>query len=154
MAEAKKEGNPTLQPGRFQPAEQVRNHFCATAEAGTTFKQMLHQDYWAHEARKLKPYDLIECRSDDGLFWGTVIVLESARNWARVHPLNYVALDSKDVAQSRGQADLDDFRIEYKGPNKKHVVIRKSDNEIVHEGEDRKLGAQQWLVDYLKTVNA
>jgi hypothetical protein len=155
MAAAAKtqESKPTLQPGRFQPAEQVRNHWCVTAEAGTTFKQMLHPDYWAHEARKLKPYDMIECRADDGTFWGLMIVLEAARNWAKVHPLQYVPLDSKDVSQTRS-ADMEDYVVEFKGPTLKHVVIRKSDNEILHQCEAKKTDAQQWLVNHLATVNS
>lgn len=154
MTEAKPEGKPTLMPGRFQLAEQSRNQWCVTAEHGITFQQMLHPDYWAHEARKLKPYDLIECRSDDGTFWGLMIVLESARNWAKVHPLQYVPLDSKDVSQTRSEntITLEDYKIEYKGPTKKHVVIRKSDNEILHEGAAQKQDAQAWLDDHIKTV--
>ena len=144
---------PTLAVGRFQQAEQVRVVYCATAEVGHTFEQMLNPDYWAHEARKLKPYDMIECRSDDGSFWGLVLVLEAARNWAKVHPLQYVPLDTKDVAQTRAaQFSKDEYRVEWKGAHLKHVVIRNSDNEIVHQGVQRKIDAQAWLVDHLKTV--
>ena len=155
MVEAKQKENPTLMPGRFVQAEQVRVAYCATAEAGVTFKQMLEPGYWAHEARKLKPYDIVECRSDDGTFWGLALVLEAGRNWAKLAQLQYVPLDTKDVAQTRtaqeGQAP---YRIEFKGPVKKHVVIRNSDNAIVHEGEQRKTEAEAWLNDHLKTVGA
>lgn len=144
--------NVTLMPGRFQLAEQVRNVYCATAESGVTFKQMMQPDYWAHEARKLKPYDMIECRSDDGVFWGLAIVLESARNWAKLHPLQYVPLTTKDMAQTASEDMEKKYRIEYKGPTLKHVVIRNSDNEIVHQGEDRKVAAQAWLADHIKTI--
>lgn len=145
----KEKAKPVLAPGRRQLAEQVRVQHVATAEAGVTFEQMLDPDFWAHEARSLSPYDLIECRSDDGSFWGLVIVLETGRNWAKVHPLQYVPLDTKDVAQTRAERkETGAYRIEYKGATMKHVVIRNSDNAVVHQGEQRKAGAEAWLRDH------
>lgn len=153
MVEAKPKEKPTLMPGRFVQAEQVRVAYCATAEAGVTFKQMLEPDYWAHEARKLKPYDLVECRSDDGTFWGLALVLEAGRNWVKLAQLQYVPLDTKDVAQTRtAQEGKAEYRLEWKGPVKKHTVIRNKDDAIVHEGAGSKADAQAWLDDHLKTV--
>lgn len=154
MVEAKPKEKPTLMPGgRFALAEQVRTVYCATAEAGVTFKQMLETDYWAHIARQLKAYDLIECRSDDGTFWGLAVALEVGRNWAKLHQLQYVALDTKDVAQTRTAKEADAaYRVEWKGPVKKHTVIRNKDDAIVHEGAASKNDAQAWLNDHLKTV--
>ena len=151
MAETAKQATPTLAPGRFQQAEQVRTVYCATAEAGHTFQQMLHPDYWAHEARKLQPYQLVECRCDDGTFWGLALVLETGRNWAKLHQIMYVPLDTKDVAQTRSAVD-EAYRIEYKGAHLKHVVIRNSDNAIVFDGIQRKADAQAKLAEHLKTI--
>ncbi len=154
---AKQKEKPTLMPsgGNFALAEQVRVVYCATAEAGITFKQMLEVDYWAHVARQLKPYNMVECRSEDGTFWGLVLVMEVGRNWAKVHPLQYVALDTKDVAQTRtAMESKSEYRVEWKGPVKKHAVIRNKDDAIVHEGSASKVDAQAWLVDHLKTVDA
>lgn len=150
MAETPKKETPTLNPGRFQLAEHARAVHAATAEAGTTFQQMLDPNYWAHEARKLQPYDHIECRCDDGTFWGLLLVLEVGRSWAKVHPLQHEPLTTADVAQTQAVLASDEYRVEWKGPIKKYAVIRNQDNEIIHDGEQRKEGAQEWLQEHLK----
>lgn len=159
MEEAK--SNPQLDANRFSLAEQERNLWCVTVEHGITRSQILNPAFWAQFSTKLKPYDHIEVRCDDGTIYAELLVIQSERTWARVHVLNWHDLTTKDIAQSQAAPDTSpevppdptkEFKVKYMGPNKKWSVIRQSDEAIVREGEANKANAELWLSEYQRVI--
>jgi len=123
-----------------------------TVSEGTPFEDLLKPEYWAHVAQKLRPHTLIKVVPEDGSYWAELLVLSCDRLWAKVfvlrhHDLTAVVEDSEATASR-----LAEFDIQWKGPVKKHVVIRKSDSTAVADGIQTKGEAQLWLDNHLKTL--
>jgi hypothetical protein len=146
--EVKKREVGMIVPNRVQMAEGGRNVWLATAPNAEHPEDFLEPAYWGHVSKSMKPYDQVEVRTDDGTFWGLYIVLASDRTWAKLHPIHEVRLPSAQIEQVDPA-----YRIEWKGPHFKYSVIRVSDNSVVHEGEQERLGATRWLDGYLRTIS-
>lgn len=121
---------------------------------GTAFEELLKPEYWAHVAHKLRPQTIIKVTPEDGSYWAELLVLSCDRLWAKVfvmrnYDLQAVAADPASIATL-----ADGFEVQWKGPTKKHVVIRKSDSTILQEGIQQKADAQLWLTEHVKTVAA
>lgn len=142
---------------RFNEADFSTGRFDHKCEAGLDAprKLFLVPEYWSHVAEKMTPYSRITVRCDDGSFYGEYLVMDCGRGWARLHELGWWNLTSKDVAMSQSDAGVEsDYEIVHKGPNRKWVVLRKSDQVSLHDGESVKLVAQQWLDNYLSGKGA
>ena len=137
--------------GRFHPAEYERDYWAITCEVGTTREDILQPHFWSHVAKKLKPYSRIEVRIDDGTFFGEYLVLQCDRTWAKVKELSFHSLTSADVSQTESE-QMQGHRIEWKGPQLKHCIIRNKDNAVIKEGISSKKDAQVELDSYVSVV--
>lgn len=143
--------NPQLSASRFQAAEAARNAWVITVEQGLTRAQITHPDFFAQIGAKLRPYDRVEVRCDDGTFFVELLVLEASRTYARVHVLKWDDLTTKDVAQSQPTGDaLKLYRVEHKGPHLGWCVIRNADGDVIRPQEKTKRAAEAWLDDYVR----
>lgn len=148
MAEAPKEREHRLEPGRFHEAGYARNQWVVNAELGATREDFLNPAYWANFAVKLRPYDLVEIRKEDGTYWGMYVVLGADRTYATLHPVVEANLSTRDVSQTKAAR----YIYQWKGPQKQHCIIRTSDGEIVHEGAQTKPDAMRWLQENEKVL--
>lgn len=137
---------------RFQGAEYTNNTWHLRFEQGVTREDILHQEYWSHVSAKMRPYDEIKARCDDGTVYARFLVLDCGRSWAKVHILEWHSLTSADVAQSQtNSGELTDYVIEWKGGSRKFVISRKSDGAVISEGEHgRKEAAELWLSAFIR----
>lgn len=150
MAEIKDDAK--IQDGRFQVSDFMVNRFDAQIEPGITREQLLRQEYWSHVAGRVTPYSEITARWDDGSHYAKLLVLDSGPGWVKVQILHWWDLDAPDTVDTQSTpASADDFEIIYKGAKLKHIVLRKSDQKVIHEGEARKSGAEEWLRNYIET---
>lgn len=140
-----------LNPARLAQGEYVRTVHVATAEQGTAEEDLINPAYWAHVASKMRPWDRIEVRSDDGTFYAELLVLDSSRTWARVKLLKFLPLTSADVSQT--QAD-DEYEIKFRGPVLRWSVVRRLDNAVIKEAMQNKDEAAAFLAQYQRTVGA
>lgn len=155
---AEKKADPmprSLPPLRFKQAEYERTIYRCVPEAGTSLGTLLEPPFWAHVAAKLKPYDRIEVIAEDNAYFAELLVLETGRMWAKVRMLTHVMLDAghgEDDAMIAAAEGDPEYRIEFKGPHRKHVVVRNSDDAVVKEGISTKGEASQWLRDHIKSL--
>lgn len=146
MSEIKTKRSIILNPSRFELVEYERQDWIVTAEIGTELSDLLDPGYWAHVSARMKPYDQIQVRVDDGCWLVNLLVLDCSRNWARVHVLSEHKLTTTDVSQSQA----DGYSVDWKGPRLKFCVIRKSDNEAVRDGFADKEEAIRWMIEHEK----
>lgn len=132
---------------RIKEQEFQRTVWVATALENTEPEDLLRTEYWAHVSAQLKPWDRIEVRANDGSWLAELLVLETARNWSRVHILNAYKLTTTDMAltQSEIKGKYAEFRLEHMGPHDKWCVIRRSDNQKLHSGAENHDAARDWL---------
>lgn len=107
-------------------AEFARQSFRVTPPSGTTIEQMMEPEYWAHVASKFTPYDTLEVVPEDGVFYARLLVLNTAKLWAKMHKLEYVELfPAKKVAAE------DKYEAKFFGPSAKWRAINKADGSLL-----------------------
>lgn len=138
----------SIPEARMQLAEVKRQDWVVDAEAGTTVEDVLSSGYFAHMAARMAINDRIEVRLETGEWILELIVLDVGRNWAKC----FVAQHYDLTKAPKTAAVPDAFRIEFKGPHRKHAVIRNSDNSVVKEEFARKPEAEAWLKSYETSI--
>jgi hypothetical protein len=135
----------------FHNADYVRQSFRVTPPAGTTLEEMLAPDYWAHVARRMTPYDVIEVVPEDGSFYARLFVLNSDTLWAKVAVLEHVKFGE---AASKPAA-IDAFEVKFGGPNAKWRVHNKADNSLVsNDSFQSRQDAEKWIEQHAKVMAA
>lgn len=122
------------------------------AEEAHTAEDAQTPGYWAHVAamRKLRTNDEFHVRNETGAWMLDLVVVEAGQRFARVKVLRTV-----DVEQpAETDKPLETVKVEYKGPVKKHCIIRLSDREIVKEGIAMKADAIREAGEYEQRLAA
>ena len=70
-------------------------------------------------------------------------VASCSLNWAKVHVLKHYELAAIDV-----EADQNVHTVEWKGPQRKFAIIRKSDKELIKDGFADKASAMAAMVEH------
>lgn len=147
-----------LPPNCLQEAEYRFTVWESFIPSGIDADALLKPNFWSLYAARFKPFDEIRARTEDGTWLSRFIVLEAGRTWARVQRLEHHTLGTQDVALTRaaGQA-VEDARKQFTVRNRGQAgwsVVRNSDKQVMHEGEQSKLAADKWLDDYLRRAEA
>lgn len=131
-----KQDGARLISGRFKLAEFVRDIYCVTVEPDIKFETVLKPDFWSHVEPKLKPYDRIEVRTDDGRYYAELLVLSKITGAVKVHVLNKADLHEEElVGKSVTTAN---YQVKWKGPHMKFCIVRVADGKVVEEELDNK----------------
>lgn len=128
-----------LDPQRIGLAENRRQDWVVNAEEGTRPDDLLVPGYWSHFASNFVQFDHIEVREETGKWISELVVLDSARNWAKVQQLYFHELGKREAGGAPKA-----HRVEWKGPQRKHAVIRTADGEVIQDGFSVKAEAEQW----------
>lgn len=136
---------------RFRAAEFWRNLWAVNPEHGTTLEDMLNEGYWAHVATKLRPWDKIEVRAEDGSFYAELLVREAGRTWAKVFPITYVKMAADE---SKEETVDSNYKIAWKGPQRKWEAIRIKDGSVLKSGLLDKSDAIKYVAEHLKAFAA
>lgn len=148
MSEVAEKRAVILNPQRMGLAEQLRQDWVVNAEQGTKIEDVLDPQYWAHMAAQMQPYDRVEVRLETGEWLMELIVIGVGRNWAQVHLAH--KHDLEEMADTIPAAVK--HRVEWKGPQRKHCVIRIADSQILQEGFSGKHEAYAWMANHEKVT--
>lgn len=138
-----------LPPNELFQFEYVSGHFDARVQQGVTPAEVLVPGFWAHHAVKLKPFDEIRVRAEDGTWVGYYLVLDCSRTWAKLKELSLHRLGTADVSLTQAsetevRAFIDLHKVVHRGP-RKWSVVRKSDSAVLIEGLEQRDAAGTWL---------
>ena len=138
-----------LQPNELANFDYVSTRHDAKVQQGVRPEHVLVPAFWAHHAVKLKPFDEIRVRAEDGTWMATYVVLDCSRTWAKVKQLSLHQLGTADVAltqasESEVKAFAAQHNIVHRGPHK-WSVVRKADKAVLTEGLAQKDEATAWL---------
>jgi len=133
---------------RFFEAEFQTNRWVANADEATRQPDVLKGEYWAHVANRLKPWDHIYVRAENGTWYTELLVLSVDRAYAAVRPLNQWQFgeDAPTEAQAAAQAAAA-YRPKWGGPQHKWCVIRMSDSTKVATELASERAALDWIVE-------
>lgn len=141
-----------LAVSRCKQAEYERRVWDVVPEANTPFEALIEPQYWAHVSAKMRPWDHIEVRSEDGSYFAELLVQDAGRLFAKVAVLRKHDLRAIDV----GEADAvsTGHEIKHAGPYAKWRVIRLADKSMLKDKFETKGAAQSWLAEHLKGLAA
>lgn len=139
-------------PNRLKEASFQSNVWQLRVAPDITFEDVQQPDFWAHVSAQLKPCDRIEVIAEDFSFFGELMVVSADRLWAKTVPLRFVDLAAPVGADVSTPSLAAGYDVQYKGPTKKHVVIRLSDNTIVKDEIPTKAEAQRWIVEHVQAL--
>ncbi len=125
---------------RMKGAEFERIVHVATPGHGATIDDLLKPECWAAVAPKLRPWDHVEVRAEDGTYYAELLVLACDRTWAKMHVLKYDTLSTPDVSLS--QVDT--------GYEIKHTPNMRC--HIVKDSMQLRSDAERALQEHLKTI--
>lgn len=140
----------SLMPTRLSLAEHWRRDFCVNAEEGTLPADIVNPAYWSHVAAQLQQFDRIDVREETGAWLAELIVVDAGRNYAKVFMAKCHIFQDID----KMPAPAAKHRVEWKGPQRRHSVIRIADGQVLQEGFPDKSAASAWLENYEKTTGA
>lgn len=140
-----------LNPSRFQLLEHLNVAYGVTVEQGTKLADVMKPAFWAHVAAKLRPYDEVTVRIDDGTWLAKIVVLSTGRAWAKVHLLHEYKLSAADTDLSQA-AHNEGYKVMFRGPHLQWCIVRVSDGEPIKEQMQREEEAQAALRDFLKNT--
>lgn len=140
------------QEKELQLTQHAQLSYTHAVSESTKFEELLKPDYWAHVAQKFRPHTVITVIPEDGSYWAELLVVSCDRLWARVAVLRHYDLTEVETSPEASASGVDAFEIQWKGPTKKHCVVRKSDNAIVNEGIQTKADARLWIDGHVKTT--
>ena len=144
---------PKIMEKNFLAAEFARQVFRITSPAGVSIEEIIDPSYWAHVARRLTPYDIIEVVPEDGAFYARLIVVNTGKLFAKVQIIEKIDLNTPVNVTAAIAMNL--FDTKYAGPNAKWRVIRKSDNAVVSkEPFGTQQEAEEWLEKNIKDMAA
>lgn len=138
-----------LLPSSLREADSVRRRWAAVVDDGTTIEDLQRPEFWCHVANKLRQMDMIDILVEDSSYFAELIVLKSGVGFAKVLLLRHVELE----AASPEDEDLP-VVAKWKGPLRKHAVIRKTDGMILRDGFATKGEAETFAREYVQTVAA
>lgn len=139
----------TLPEARFALAQHVRQFWVVDAEAGTTIKDVVDPVYWAHVAPKFSPFDRITVQIETGEWMLELLVIDRARNWAKVRVLHeYQLHEEADSAATPESA----YEVKWGGNHHKWRVLRKDDNQEISGKHADQESAKAWLRNYELTI--
>ena len=138
-----------LQASALKEASGTYNRWAAVAEDGTTIEDLQRPEFWSHHAHKLRQMDIIDILAEDGSYYAEFMVLQSGVGFAKVLLLREVKLE----VVSHDDDDLP-VVVQWKGPQRKHSVIRKADGMVLRDGFTSKGDAWAFAGSYAKTVAA
>ena len=135
---------------RFKPAEFLRTIWYAKPESGTTVKDMIKPDYWAHVSFSLKQGDRIEAVAEDGSWFAELYVKYANKVEAHVVVMREVKM-GKPAPKA---VEKPEYEIKWVNQKAKFRITRTSDNVMLVEKLASKEKAQEWLGKYLEDIAA
>jgi hypothetical protein len=137
-----------LVPTRMHLAEHVRRDWVVDAEEGTTLDEVLDPQFWAHMAAQMTPFNRVEVRVETGEWVADLIVINCGRNWAQMHLIAQHELQKRQ--ESPPSSEKHD--VLWKGPHLKFCVLRKYDGQMLQQGFQSRVLAQEWLTNYERSI--
>lgn len=156
-AKAKADKNPPqpihdaspIREDRIKERSFARTDWNVIAETGTTEDNLKVPTYWAHVARQMRAFDMIEVLCEDGSWYARCLVLARGEAWAKVHVLEFTSLERHVMREGES-----DFEVSWGTIQTKFRVIRKKDRRVLKDGLESREAAMAWLHEHKKALAA
>ena len=141
-----------IQPMYVKGVEFISRDMNAFVDPGTTLEEVLHPEYWTHNAPRLREWGLIHCRWRDKTRYVLLMVMETGQTWAKTRLLSDKQFDPPATAKvEETSPELAAYKIQFV-PNQGHRVVHKLNGTILHPGFPSKAEAETFLKRYIEDL--
>jgi hypothetical protein len=140
--------NIQLPPARMQSREYENLDHTITIESKWTMEDVLKPIFWASCWQKMRRYDEVTVRVDDGSWWAKLLVVQVGTGFAFVRPIAFAQLTGETAVAQSAPAQFEGFEVRELGPFKKWCVVRTADSQVLKEKCDSRRDADDWLQNY------
>lgn len=136
---------------RIQLAEEARQRYRQTIDAGVSVEDALDRAMWVHVAKQLRSGDILELRAEDNAWYAEVLVSDVKITDTAVHIPTFALLWHTVLATAVKSAVEPDgsYTTKFNGPADRFVVIRSSDKVKVAKGLPTKEAAEAKMAELL-----
>lgn len=135
---------------RLTENDYARNSWMLTTESGVPYEAVLKSSYWVHIAYRLKQWDRVYVRAEDGAFYAELLVVMASKTDAVVTELLHKELAA--VKMPDDEIQVDGYTVRFLGVNRKWTVIRNEDKTVLREGLQSSAHATRWAQDHKKAL--
>lgn len=147
----KPEINMRARPTRMSLLNYTTNHWGLIVPPDVGMDQLMLPEFWAHVAlRQLKPFDDVRVSCEDGSWTVLLFAREVERAAARMGVIWYKNFDEADCAPELIPAESEEYKVKWRGPQIKFVVIRLSDKQEMIRNIS-KPAAEEYVRERMKT---
>lgn len=139
-----------IERARFHLAEHYQQQYVAVVPRGTDPKELEDPQFFATVANQCRAAGRIWVECEDGTWVADLYIQGVGPQFvmAKVLAVHQLGPVSEPKQTPPG------YEVQWAGVHHKFRVVRKSDDAVVHKGEDTKSGAERWLAEHLKAVEA
>lgn len=136
-------------PAMMQPYDYRVVTWYHTVSPDVSLKDVLEPAFWANVARKLQPHHRVVVDCEDGSWSAKLFVREAERAAARMGVESFVDFDKAKSAPKLEPEAVEEYEIKWRGPQHKHVVVRKSDTQEMISGLSKE-AARAYIADRVR----
>lgn len=135
-------------PTSLQLANYYSARYAFHAPVGTAPSDPLNPGYWAHVAKRLRPWDEIVVIPEDGSWRAVYFVRAVGRAEAAV-----AMIECREFGTGAEISKTDiPYYVKWGGPSVKHRVHRKDTNDVVKDGFQTAEQAQLWISNHIRAT--
>lgn len=129
-------------PARLSQLDYDGDRWVVRLPHGTKFEDALDENFYAHVAMTLKPWDEIVVRPEDMSYKAVLVVISAGNLWAKVAIERFVELKVGAVKT--------DLTVQWSGPHTRFRVM--SGTDVLKDGFVSKDEAIAWKDDHAKAA--
>lgn len=136
---------------RIQLAEEARQRYRQTIDAGVSVEDALDRAMWVHVAKQLRSGDILELRAEDNAWYAEVLVTDVKVTATAVHIPTFALLWQTTLATAKKSAAETEgsYTTKFNGPADRFVIIRTSDKAKVEKGLPTKEAADARMAELI-----
>lgn len=136
-----------INESRFFQKSERQMHFIVEAEIGTTLERIMEPEYWVNVAPRVQAGSRIDVHMEDYSAIYEFFVVDCGRSFVKVHLLAQHELEKIDT---KARLSLESTEVQWMGAHRKYAVVRKSDNQVLHDKFAKQNEAIKYAVNYEK----
>jgi hypothetical protein len=136
-----------LPEDRFKLATYGHNEWSVDLPADTAYEDVFKPEFWAHNAKKVRPQDKIVVRREDGTLYAELFVRACGPLFVKADEIIKVEFGKQAAT------DSDKLKVKWIGRNS-YTVVRKTDNQVLRDGFQTPEDAAAWMHNHNQQMAA
>lgn len=147
----------SLLPNHLRESEYIRTQWSVPVDEKTTLTEVVSPSFWAHVAKRLRQWDVIEVRPADATWFARLMVRSVGPAGPVLAVLEHHEFTDRKKPEAKAKPKAEtasDYDVKFSGGSDKWRVVRKADKEVVAKGLETREAADEALEAHLSGAMA